>query len=92
MKCSARSKISTLLLLVLLLTAAAPMAEASDITLYINGVLIRPDVPPFLLNNRTLVPVRVIAERLGADVQWDQSQMKVTIVRDQATLVLWIGS
>lgn len=37
------------------------------------------DVAPTALNNRTLVPVRVIAETFGCDVQWDGATQTVTI-------------
>ncbi len=92
MKNSYRTILSILLLTALLIGAVPAYGATGDIQLYINGVQIHPDVPPFLLNNRTLVPVRVIAERLGADVGWVESQKKVTIVCDQASLVLYIDS
>ena len=37
------------------------------------------DVPPVLVNDRTLVPVRAVSEGLGADVQWDEEQNLVLI-------------
>lgn len=39
--------------------------------MYKNGVAIPVDVPAQLINGRTMVPVRVIAESFGADVQWN---------------------
>lgn len=36
-----------------------------------NGVDIAVDVPAQLINGRTMIPVRVIAESFGADVQWN---------------------
>lgn len=42
---------------------------ASEI--YKNGKAIPVDVPAMLLNSRTMVPARVIAEAFGADVQWN---------------------
>lgn len=38
------------------------------------------DVPPRLVNNRTLVPVRVVTESLGAYVEWDGDTRTVYIV------------
>ena len=40
---------------------------------------IKLDVPAKIINNRTLVPVRVIAESFGAEVDWEQSTRTVTI-------------
>lgn len=39
--------------------------------IYKNGKAISVDVPAQLLNDRTMVPARVIAEAFGADVQWN---------------------
>ena len=40
------------------------------------------DVPPTLINGRTMVPTRFIAESLGAEVTWDGSTRTVTIILD----------
>ena len=37
------------------------------------------DVSPTAVNNRTLVPVRVVAEVLNCTVDWDQANMRVII-------------
>lgn len=37
------------------------------------------DVAPFALNNRTLVPIRVVAESFNCDVDWDQAAQRVII-------------
>ena len=37
------------------------------------------DVSPIILNDRTLVPLRVVSESLGAEVDWDGSSYTVTI-------------
>lgn len=37
------------------------------------------DVPAEVMNNRTMVPLRFIAEQLGLKVQWDQDTQTVTI-------------
>ena len=39
------------------------------------------DVRPFVEENRTLVPVRAVAEKMGAKVLWDDSTQTVTINR-----------
>ena len=50
---------------------------ASEI--YKNGSSIPVDVPARLINDRTMVPARVIAEAFGADVQWNDSGRTVLI-------------
>lgn len=44
-----------------------------------NGEKISVDVPAQLINGRTLVPARVIAEAFGADVQWNGDGKTVLI-------------
>jgi hypothetical protein len=43
------------------------------------GGTIRLDVPPMIVDNRTLVPVRAIAEATGANVDWDFDTQTVII-------------
>lgn len=49
------------------------------------------DVPPFIEQDRTFVPVRAIFESLGATIQWDGTTKTVTAVKDDTTVVLVIG-
>ena len=48
--------------------------------LYKNGQAIALDVPAKIMNDRTMVPVRAIAEAFSADVDWVQAAQLVTIV------------
>lgn len=41
------------------------------------------DVPAEIMNGRTLVPARAVAEALGADVKWDAATKVVTIASKQ---------
>ena len=43
---------------------------ASDITIIVDGDTLKPDVPPIIVEGRTMVPMRVIFEELGANVTW----------------------
>lgn len=45
----------------------------------INGNNVPLDQPPVEINNRVMVPVRFISEALGAKVDWDGNEKKVTI-------------
>jgi len=47
--------------------------------LVIDGREIASDVPPIIMDGRTLVPIRVISESLGADVIWDGTTYTVTV-------------
>lgn len=65
---------------VFLVAALATVGFAANPTkLIVNGQEIKPDVPPQIINGRTMVPVRWIAEALGADVQWDEENKIVWV-------------
>lgn len=53
---------------------------ASDVA-YVNGAEVRLDSPAFIENNRTYTPVRFIAEELGADVEWFETDKKAVITK-----------
>ena len=44
-----------------------------------NGNAFNMDVAPMIINDRTMVPVRAVAEAVGADVGWDNSTRTVTV-------------
>ncbi|MCL2837732.1 MAG: stalk domain-containing protein [Oscillospiraceae bacterium] len=48
-------------------------------TAYINGEDVTLDAPAMLHNERTMVPLRFIAEATGADVEWDEDTRTVVI-------------
>ena len=50
-----------------------------DTTAYLNDNPIALDTPAMLINSRTMVPVRFIAESLGAQVRWDSVSQTVLI-------------
>lgn len=86
--------VMVLLSVALLPFLPAAKAEASQvdvITLLIAGERVQPEVPPQVVNGRTLVPIRVIAEGLGADVQWDQATRTAIITRAQNRVELTLN-
>ncbi|MGI5921778.1 MAG: stalk domain-containing protein [Syntrophomonadaceae bacterium] len=59
--------------------------SSTTIPIYVNGkqLEITPeDGLPIVINNRTLVPLRVISEALGVKVDWDSSNNRVLITTD----------
>ncbi len=62
-------------------------------SVYINvfGKTIKNDVAPKIVDNRTVLPIRVVAENLGADVDWDPATQKVTITKGDTVIELFIG-
>ncbi|MEW9670072.1 carbonic anhydrase family protein [Ammoniphilus sp. 3BR4] len=54
-------------------------AAPSEVKLIVNGKEIHSDVPPQMMNGRTMVPARFLAEELGAKVEWDSNQKAVIV-------------
>jgi len=56
-----------------------PPVTDKSLKIYVSSKLIIPDVPPRIVDGRTLVPIRFVAEALNADVSWDGALRKVII-------------
>ena len=56
----------------ILLTIDSPVA-------FVNGEAVDVDVPPTLVNGRTLVPVRFVSEAMGFQADWDPGNRRVTV-------------
>ncbi|MDR0273601.1 MAG: copper amine oxidase N-terminal domain-containing protein, partial [Clostridiales bacterium] len=50
------------------------------------------DVPPIIINGRTLVPLRAIANILDAEISWNEETREATLVSDDRTLLIPIGT
>ena len=61
------------------LLAIAPVVSADNtISVNIDGTPVEFDVPPMIINDRTMVPMRATLEMLGADVSWDDTNRVAT--------------
>lgn len=63
-------------------------AQSQPIKIIVNNKLVYSDVPPKIVSGRTLVPVRVISESLGARVQWNQGLQQAIILKGNLSIVL----
>jgi len=50
------------------------------------------DAPPIIVNDRTLVPLRAIAEAFNAQVNWNPDTKQVTVKIGDKTILLTIGN
>ena len=57
----------------------------------LNGQEVPMAVPPYVLDSRIVVPVRFLAEHVGADVKWDPVAQRVVITTLKKEIELWIG-
>lgn len=62
-----------------------------EIPVVIDGETLETDRSPIIVNDRTLVPMRAIFEKLGALVNWNESAQSVTAVKGEKEISLAIG-
>jgi len=86
--------IGTIAMVLLVALATVAFARGGDlppmkaaIKVIVNGRNIDSDVKPQLIGDRVLVPVRSVAEALGANVQWDEKLNTVKITSQQEASV-----
>lgn len=89
-----RKRILSLLLAFILFIGVVPAQAntSSDLKLWVDGDYVETDVPPFIDDGRTLVPVRFVAEALGYEVDWDNDTQTVTIKSADTSINMVIGS
>lgn len=80
----------TLLLTLLSLPAPAAAGDGPP-TVVVGGRPVTYDVPPVIVHNRVMVPLRFTFQALGAEVGWDPGRQAVTARRGDVTLELTIG-
>lgn len=59
---------------------------AEDVTVTINGTVIAFDVPPQIIGDRTMVPMRKIFETLGAKVEWN-AEMRMALATYKTSVI-----
>ncbi len=66
----------------------------NTVMIFVNGEKVNfTDAQPYIdFSDRTVVPVRALAEFLGAYVDWNEATQRVTIYKDGTTIALTIGS
>ncbi len=59
---------------------------------YVGGAAKVMDVAPYIKGDRSYVPMRYVAEMLGAEVVWDDAARTVTLTKGDDIVVFTIGS
>ncbi len=78
-------------LVLVLFACCMNVCADSDIKLFVNGKELFTDVAPVAVEGRTMVPVRSIFEKLGADVTWINSSKQIIIKSSSKRIVLALG-
>lgn len=71
---------------------ADEQAEEKPITVKVNGLDLRMNQEPVMVDDRVLVPMRVIFEGLSAEVDWDDDTSTATGTLDRNTVSITVGS
>jgi len=67
------------------------LADASDITVYIDGNAVTFDAPPRIVDGTTLVPMRKIFEEQGATIGFDPATSTITATKGAVTIRYAVG-
>lgn len=78
-------------LLLALLCSAVSVSAAQEVTVLLNGEKLEFDVPPQIIDDRTLVPLRAIFEAFGASVEWIEADQMILASYDSKLLSMVIG-
>ena len=65
--------------------------KVGDVMAKVNNVSKKNDVAPNIINDRVMIPIRFIAETLGAKVSWDDKSRKITVSKDDKTIEMTVG-
>jgi len=85
--------LTVILILSLALSCFMATGAADDgIKVMVNGKSLSFDVPPMLISDRTMVPLRAIFEALQAEVDWNGDTQTITALKDGNTIILIIDN
>ena len=65
--------------------------DPAQVEVKLDGKYITFDVLPRLVNDRTMIPVRAVAEAFGADVDWDEETETVIIENGSVKILMKLG-
>ncbi len=77
-------------------TITTPAASTIELfvgkkTATVSGQSTSLDAAPVIIKNTTYVPLRFVSDAVGGQVAWDNSSKRVTFLRGNKMLELWIG-
>ncbi len=58
---------------------------------YLNEERKEMDVAPVILEGRTMLPIRYVADAIGAETKWFEEEQKIQILLKSTMIELWIG-
>lgn len=64
----------------------------ADINLTVDGKPLNLEVPPTIVEGRTLVPVRAIVDSLGAETTWNNETKEITVTKGETIVKLQLNN
>ena len=80
------------LIMILVLMSANVSAEAKEVTVKVNNFVIESPVPAQIVNGRTMLPMRSIFERIGANVTWIESDRIIFATKGSLLITMQIDN
>lgn len=85
--------LSLFLAFIMVIGLMVVQVSADDgIKVLLDGEVLEFDVPPQIIDARTMVPMRKIFEAMGAEVDWNGDTETVTAVKDDITVIMQINN
>ncbi len=88
MRLSVKILVSCIMMITLIFSVSVFSLADSEVSLVINGKKASCDVPPVIVNGRTMVPVRVLFEYYNADVSWDDN-LRQAVIKSGSTVMIF---
>lgn len=85
-------KLTSLLIVLIIAVSQTVFAQNDKITVTLNNEPIVFDVEPQIINDRTMVPLRAIAEALDAFVVWNADDYSVLFTKNDTVAMLQINN
>ena len=80
------------IILTMLCVSAAPVYANSGISVVANDIAVEFDVPPQIIDGRTMVPMRPIFEALDAQVEWFANSQLILATHNADIAAMVIGN
>jgi len=85
-------KFISIILILALSIIVIPTYAATEIKVCVNGEYVSFDVPPQIINDRTMVPIRAIIEKFGGSARWIEQEKKAVLELGDDKLALVVNS
>ena len=74
-----RKWIGVFVVVLMMIMSVTVVAQLPTVSLWINGVEVEADAPPVIVNDRSMVPLRVITENMGGVVTWNAAARRAEV-------------